>query len=65
METSSASRSQNETPIPVVDAALNDIRVEIGGGKVRMSAVLDIEGLAKLRRKLDALEMLIGDDEES
>ena len=54
----SGSVSQRSTGV-----ALNDINVEISGGLVRISALLDAKGLDKLRRKIEALQTLIEDED--
>lgn len=56
-------RSTSAPNMIVVEAALNDIRAEIASGLVKISATLNKAGIAKLRRKLDALEILIEDEE--
>lgn len=43
-------------PPPAVDGALNDIRVELAGGEVKLSARMDLEGLEKLEKKIKALK---------
>ena len=38
---------------------LNDINVEFSGGKIRINAVLDMDGLEKLEKKIAVLKMLM------
>lgn len=40
-------------------AELNDINVEFSGGKIRINAVLDMEGLEKLEKKIAVLKQLM------
>jgi hypothetical protein len=44
-------------PLPQGD--LNDIRVEFFGGKVRINALMDKEGLADLEKKIAAFKMIL------
>lgn len=54
-----------ETPIspPTLPALpegeLNDIRAEFAGGKVRISAVMDLKGLEKLEKQIAAFKILL------
>ncbi len=47
------------SPPPAEDAELNDIRVEFAGGKVRINAVMDLEGLEKLEQKIAAYKAIL------
>jgi hypothetical protein len=46
-------------PSPVENAKLNDIRLEFFDGKVRISALLDKDGLEELQKKIDALKFIL------
>ncbi len=66
--TMQASETRTRMPLGAVprrleDVALNDINVEIFGQHVRINVLLDSKGLDKLKRKIEALQTLISDDE--
>jgi hypothetical protein len=44
---------------PKAQVELNDINVQISGGKVRIDALLDLEGLVKLESKIQLLKSLL------
>lgn len=46
-------------PPPQPPGELNDIRADFAGGKVRLNAVLDLEGLEKLEKKIAAFKALL------
>lgn len=60
METSSRNKI-DKTPSGglLANHALNDIRAELGDGKVRIEAILDIEGLEKLEKQIAAFKALL------
>jgi hypothetical protein len=57
MEHSLAGQQQHTPPPPPAD--LNDIRVEFFGGKVRINALMDLEGLEALEKKIAAFKTIL------
>lgn len=51
------------TQLPTNPKTLNEINAQIIGGRVRVSALMDVRGLDKLERKISALRALIADDD--
>jgi hypothetical protein len=52
-------RTPSASPLIVGDVELNDIRVEMSGGLVRLTVLLDKNGLDKLEKKIAALRDLL------
>lgn len=56
-----AARQRREPPPPPPPPSdeLNDIRVEFSGGKVRINALMDLEGLEALEKKIAAFKTIL------
>ncbi|WP_439521767.1 hypothetical protein [Marivita sp.] len=61
----STSQSEPVAPHPSalpVEAGLNKINAEIRGGQVYISALMDLEGLQRLKKKISALEDFLSEE---
>jgi hypothetical protein len=50
---------QHQNPPPPPPTELNDIKVEFFGGKVRINALMNLEGLEALEKKIAAFKMIL------
>jgi hypothetical protein len=54
-----AQRPSPPPPVKEPSAELNDIKAEFFGGRVRIHALLDLEGLEALEKKIAAFKMIL------